>query len=937
MAVLESQLMLMRELLVIRVKGAHYGVWKDSVHSVKDIQTLHRIPLAPACIAGMSILDGHTVTFADLSACIGCAPGLGNGKGSILVLSGQENIAGFMVNEDIGSLSVPPEAVAPLPECVKTDVIHSCVIHNGAPIPLIDVLRLHSRMLKDQSPPRPSFTDLCANPVDISALSSARVFSLGDELYARPSSGLEQQTMIPARIAEIPLVPEFVRGVACHEEGILPVVDLSLRIRRKKAGAGSRMLIQKINGAAFGLLIGEDRGTVPASGFKIASLPPVAGPSWLTHALLVAGKVIPLVDPSLLLSLNAEVAEERRREAMYKPDSQFPRLFMKQDVEVVEFSLLGSRHALPKSEVEDIIDFKPYRSVPDAPPIVVGVAEQNGQLLPVLDLALVFGRRSLAVPEWRMMLVKNGDFRALVITESVYGERRLPLDIQRNIPIRLPHRVVYGCYPDADTVRLILNVESTAVHFEKALVQELLPAMPQEMKLAAAEIVHSLLDEQAVTALEFEAAEPMRHVPAYPEQAAPDLTEVGGLMQKTEAKAETTSYTIQQEPEHEEEITVKTEEQQAAASVFRSEERGKSEALQEDVVQPNVPAGAIPAGLEGTRVSEEEKGDMYAVAPEVVAEVPQEKIEEEPAKSEEIGSKQEAQSIEETAVNAGAAEAGVASRPVTGTGQDIASSFLQKEREQEVESVEPQPGPQAAFTLEPAPKTAPETTPKFPAAFQAAPQSAPSIEPVPAYEPESGPAKPDGPASIEFEARRIAEEKEPGKVRQQEPEWKPEHKPEKKPDEEQFTAVQKAVEEPAMQAVKMRRHAPSGTTWKGRIIVGLIAVVLAGMLYIVGISYKPGSVRQVQEKAPAKIEQVKTETKAFLVEKQEPSLVIEVPAAKPTTIDVYVVVKGDTLWGISKRFTGNPFNYPRIAGENRIANPDLIFPGQKITLKKKQQ
>jgi nucleoid-associated protein YgaU len=45
-----------------------------------------------------------------------------------------------------------------------------------------------------------------------------------------------------------------------------------------------------------------------------------------------------------------------------------------------------------------------------------------------------------------------------------------------------------------------------------------------------------------------------------------------------------------------------------------------------------------------------------------------------------------------------------------------------------------------------------------------------------------------------------------------------------------------------------------------------------------------------------------------------------------------VVKKDDTLWNISERFTGNPFNYPRIAGENRIADPDLIFPGQRIRL-----
>lgn len=53
----------------------------------------------------------------------------------------------------------------------------------------------------------------------------------------------------------------------------------------------------------------------------------------------------------------------------------------------------------------------------------------------------------------------------------------------------------------------------------------------------------------------------------------------------------------------------------------------------------------------------------------------------------------------------------------------------------------------------------------------------------------------------------------------------------------------------------------------------------------------------------------------------------------PKGYNTYVVVKGDTLWHISKRFTGNPFNYPQIAENSDIKNPDLIFPGQTIFVK----
>jgi nucleoid-associated protein YgaU len=40
------------------------------------------------------------------------------------------------------------------------------------------------------------------------------------------------------------------------------------------------------------------------------------------------------------------------------------------------------------------------------------------------------------------------------------------------------------------------------------------------------------------------------------------------------------------------------------------------------------------------------------------------------------------------------------------------------------------------------------------------------------------------------------------------------------------------------------------------------------------------------------------------------------------------------LYYISEQFTGKGFDYWAIAKDNKIENPDLIFPEQKIKLKK---
>src|SRR5437667_22825 len=55
---------------------------------------------------------------------------------------------------------------------------------------------------------------------------------------------------------------------------------------------------------------------------------------------------------------------------------------------------------------------------------------------------------------------------------------------------------------------------------------------------------------------------------------------------------------------------------------------------------------------------------------------------------------------------------------------------------------------------------------------------------------------------------------------------------------------------------------------------------------------------------------------------------------KPDAPDRYVVVPGDTLWGISERYTDSPWRWPELWNMNKeqIQNPHLIYPGYAILL-----
>ncbi len=55
---------------------------------------------------------------------------------------------------------------------------------------------------------------------------------------------------------------------------------------------------------------------------------------------------------------------------------------------------------------------------------------------------------------------------------------------------------------------------------------------------------------------------------------------------------------------------------------------------------------------------------------------------------------------------------------------------------------------------------------------------------------------------------------------------------------------------------------------------------------------------------------------------------------RPDAPDRYVVVPGDTLWGIASRYTDSPWRWPELWGLNKdeIRNPHLIYPGYVIML-----
>ena len=89
------------------------------------------------------------------------------------------------------------------------------------------------------------------------------------------------------------------------------------------------------------------------------------------------------------------------------------------------------------------------------------------------------------------------------------------------------------------------------------------------------------------------------------------------------------------------------------------------------------------------------------------------------------------------------------------------------------------------------------------------------------------------------------------------------------------------------------------------------------------------------EKPKADFSNVQSGSSSTAAEPAAPDLPPLAPPAGTTgQSQTYVVVAGDSLSKIAKHFYGDANKWPRIHEANReqIKNPDLIHPGQKLTI-----
>ena len=124
----------------------------------------------------------------------------------------------------------------------------------------------------------------------------------------------------------------------------------------------------------------------------------------------------------------------------------------------------------------------------------------------------------------------------------------------------------------------------------------------------------------------------------------------------------------------------------------------------------------------------------------------------------------------------------------------------------------------------------------------------------------------------------------------------------------------------------------------------LFIVALLACVAVFFLSSSEGTSKEDEQKiieCNAIVEDLKAENQqlkqslAEMETKNAQLLEVEVKTPEPVPEDItHVIKEGETLFTIAKKYLGNGDLYSKIAKDNGIENPDLIFPGTEIIIKK---
>ncbi len=412
MSVAESQAKLANDLVpsgqlvTFVLDGVEFGIDIDRVQEITPRTDICPVPGAPSFILGVINLRGMIIPVIDSRRRFHLPEAAPTARTRIIVLDLAGEPTGLQVDavsevvrlEDFTLRETPPLVAG-----VQAEYLAGMVTVGKRLITLIHLAKLlDSSEFQERDALRADAMaasgmfgmDMEGRDEEISEDRAFVTFSLGGESFGIALEQVEEILEIPA-VTKVPDAPDYVLGVICLREQVLPLVDLTavLAVQGLQEERQSEMVVLVSFGeTAIGIVVDRIQEILRVTPDKLLPAPQTLSETEAEHlegVILREDRMVGLLNVMRIITGDDQAKISALGQGLGLRDSKAMEVEEKEDL--VVFQLGAERYAMKLQEVREIIMVGQITPVPRAPQFVEGVLNLRGEVMPVVDLRTRFG------------------------------------------------------------------------------------------------------------------------------------------------------------------------------------------------------------------------------------------------------------------------------------------------------------------------------------------------------------------------------------------------------------------------------------------------------------------------------------------------------------------------------------------------------------------
>ena len=439
---LASELVPSGQLVTFTLDGVEFGLDIDRVQEITHRTDITPVPGSPSFILGVINLRGLIIPVMDSRIRFHLAPREATSRTRIIVLRLASGPTGLQVDSVAEVVKLEDHRLRETPALVagiRAEYLAGMVTVGTRLITLIhlekllDSRELSQRLQLDDLSLAAAFGSSEEDAADLEEDGTPYVtFRMGAESFGIALRQVEEIIELPS-ITKVPDAPEYVLGVICLRDQVLPLVDLAeiLAIEQGTLERRPEMVVLLSFGSAkIGVVVDEIQEILRVEDEQILPPPQTLSDLEREHLegiLLLPGRMVSLINVLKIITGDDQEKIAAMGQGLGLTDTRIQDTIP--SLELVVFRLGPENYGLRLHEVREIIMVGQITPVPRAPQFVDGVINLRGEVMPVVDLRTRFGlERVEATSVSRILITAIGGVFTGLVVDAVEEVRPVELD-----------------------------------------------------------------------------------------------------------------------------------------------------------------------------------------------------------------------------------------------------------------------------------------------------------------------------------------------------------------------------------------------------------------------------------------------------------------------------------------------------------------------------